>query len=77
MVRLTGTFQDITERKQVQEELAQRVVELERFNRLAVGREKRMVELKGQVNELSQELGRKPPYDLSFEEDRGVGGDEA
>jgi phage regulator Rha-like protein len=49
-----------------EEALAQRVEELERFRRLAVGRELRMIELKRQVNELSEQLGKEPPYDLSL-----------
>jgi len=59
-------FRDITERRQVEEELAQRVQALERFNRLAVGRELRMVELKRQINALSEQLGKEAPYDLSI-----------
>jgi hypothetical protein len=35
---------------------------------MAVGRERRMIELKQHVNELSQALGHPPPYDLSFTE---------
>lgn len=42
---------------------------LEEFNRLAVGREMRIIELKKQVNTLSTELGRPQPYDLSFAEE--------
>jgi PAS domain-containing protein len=60
---------DITERKRAEEELARRVEELERFNRLAVGRELRMIELKRQINELSEQLGKEPPYDVSFAEE--------
>ena len=56
----------ITILKQTEEALEHRVQELERFNRLAVGRELRMVELKGRINELSEELGKEPPYDLSL-----------
>jgi PAS domain S-box-containing protein len=59
-------FRDVTERKQAEEALAQRVEELERFHRLAVGRELRMIELKRQVNDLSEQLGKEPPYDLSI-----------
>jgi len=59
-------FRDITARKQAEEALAQRVEELERFHRLAVGRELRMIELKRQVNDLSEQLGKEPPYDLSL-----------
>jgi len=39
--------------------------ELERFNRYAVGRELRMVELKQDINRLSVKLGEKPPYNIS------------
>lgn len=41
-------------------------VELERFNNAMVGREMVMIELKKQVNELSRQLGREPPYALDF-----------
>lgn len=64
------------ERKQAEEELKQTMAELERsnaelehFKRLAVGRELRMVELKRQINALSEELGRESPYDISFAEE--------
>ena len=64
---------EIARRKQAEEELRQTVAELERtnaelelFNRLAVGRELRMIELKRQINELSEQLGKEPPYDLSL-----------
>ncbi len=64
---------DITERREAEEKLKQTVAdlertnaELERFNRLAVGRELRMIELKRQINELSEQLGKEPPYDVSL-----------
>lgn len=57
---------DVTAQKQAEDELRRRMVDLERFNRLAVDRELRMIELKRQVNALSQELGREMPYDISF-----------
>jgi len=66
--RLAVFGYDITKRKQAQKELAQHAQQLERFNRMAVGREVRMVELKRRVNELSEELGREPPYDVTFAE---------
>jgi GAF domain-containing protein len=42
----------------------EKVFELERFNRFAVDRELRMIELKEEVNQLCQDLGRTKPYDL-------------
>ncbi len=60
------------ERKQAEGVLHQKIKELaesneklEQFNKLAVGREQRMIELKVQVNELSKALGRPAPYALS------------
>ncbi len=48
------------------EELQKTVTDLERFNRLGVGREHRMIELKRQVNEMAGKAGVTPPYNLSF-----------
>jgi PAS domain S-box-containing protein len=66
-----GIMDDITHRREIEEELKRRAealarsnAELARFNRLAVGRELRMVELKQQVNELCQQLGKPQVYDL-------------
>ncbi len=54
-------------------ELARTISELERFNRLAVGREMRIIELKRKVNDMAQEAGKVPPYDLTFLQDKGNG----
>jgi PAS domain S-box-containing protein len=48
--------------------LERSVKELETFNKMAVGRENRMIELKRKINTLSMELGKEKPYDLSFAE---------
>ena len=61
---------DITERKRAEEAIKQRAAELERFHRLSVGREMQMIELKKEVNELAGQVGRPPPYELSFLEAR-------
>ncbi len=44
------------------------VQELERFNRVAVGRELRMIELKTEVNELCRKSGGSPRYQMEFGE---------
>lgn len=72
---LVGTIQDITDRCRAEEvllqhneRLARANRELERFNGLAVGRELRMIELKRQVNDLCEEMGRPPLHVLPDEQ---------
>ena len=69
------TLVDITARKRAEEELRRRMEELRatnedlaRFNRVAVDRELRMVELKKQINELCQKVGLAKRYDVEEEE---------
>jgi hypothetical protein len=64
--------QEIAERARTEAALVERSkelmrtnVELERFNRLAVGREQRMIDLKREINDLLQQAGKPPAYDLS------------
>ncbi|HSP17083.1 MAG TPA: PAS domain S-box protein [Thermoanaerobaculia bacterium] len=68
---LLGTVEDVTERQRAEEtlrhrneKLKQANLELERFNRLAVGRELRMIDLKREVNDLRAQLGQPEPYVL-------------
>lgn len=53
---------DITDRRQNEERLRKSMEELERFNRLMVGRELRVIELKKEVNALRLTLGQPPAY---------------
>ncbi|HEU5069284.1 MAG TPA: PAS domain S-box protein [Verrucomicrobiae bacterium] len=60
---------DITGRKETEEKLRAQADELRanydalaRFNRVVVGRELRMIELKREINELCRQLGRPAPY---------------
>ena len=57
-------FHDITERKAAQEALERKIEELRRFNEMAVDRELKMVELKKKINDLLQEMGKKPRYEI-------------
>lgn len=66
LLGMHGTIQDITARKSGEEEIRARNAELELVNQASVGRELRMIELKRDINRLARELGREPPYDLSF-----------
>lgn len=67
---------DITARKETEEALRQSHAELRlhaeeliRFNRVAVGRELRMIELKKEINEVCQRHGEDARYPLEFEQD--------
>ncbi len=72
-LRMVGTDTDITQRKEAEAELTSTVEELQQFDRLTVGREERMIELKHQVNEMARKAGLAPPYDTALVE-AGQGG---
>ena len=76
VVGVLGIFWDISQRKQVEEELRATVQDLDRFNRAAVNRETRMIELKREVNEMARKAGVAPPYDLAFAESCKEGTDD-
>ena len=60
---------DVERQREQEQMLSQQLAELERFNRLTVGRELRMVELKREVNAMAVAAGQTPPYDLSEQDD--------
>jgi len=66
---LDGFIIDITEKKITEEALKERTRELERFNKIMVNREMRIIEMKTKINELSTELGREIPYPPIWEAD--------
>ncbi len=73
---LAGYFTDVTSKKLAIEQERLRVEELKtanedlaRFNRAAVNREMRMIELKKEINDLCAKLGLQPRYELDFEKE--------
>jgi two-component system, chemotaxis family, CheB/CheR fusion protein len=58
---------DLIERHTAQQALRERMDEISRFNRVVVGRELRMIELKKEINELMLKLGLERRYPLEFE----------
>jgi PAS domain-containing protein len=75
--RIVVAIEDLTERTRAEDalrrshdDLRSHAEELLRFNRVAVDRELRMIELKKEINALRQRLGDPPPYALEFEQQR-------
>jgi hypothetical protein len=56
--------QDITERKHMEEEVRRNVEELERFRKMAIGREIKMIQLKEEINELLNQSGQGEKYEI-------------
>ena len=65
-VRMLGAHNDVTEVEASRRRLISQLEEVETLNRLAVGREKRMIELKQEVNAALALAGEAPRYDLGF-----------
>jgi hypothetical protein len=59
-----GMTTNITESKQMEEELRRNVDELEQFSKLAIGREIKMIQLKEKINELLGQLGQGEKYEI-------------
>jgi hypothetical protein len=58
-MRFVTVFEDITARKNSEIEIKRKMDELEKFHRISVGRELRMIELKKTVEQLKRKLGEK------------------
>jgi PAS domain S-box-containing protein len=59
---LQAIVRDMTKRKHAEEALLEKADELERFNRLMIGRELKMIELKKEINDLLVKSGSKEKY---------------
>ena len=62
--RLIGVHLDMTASKEAAQELQENLDELERFNRLVVGRELKMIQLKEEINSLLEEQDQNPKYKI-------------
>jgi PAS domain S-box-containing protein len=58
------TLEDITERKQAEKELKERMEDLERFSRLTINREEKMIQLKEEINALREQMGKEIKYKI-------------
>ncbi|MEE9536861.1 MAG: hypothetical protein V3V51_05395, partial [Desulfobacterales bacterium] len=61
---MTGVHLDITERRHMEDELRQKVDELQRFSKVAFGREKKMIQLKEEINELLDQMNQDKKYKI-------------
>ena len=58
------SLRDMTAHKHMEEELRRNLEELERFNKLALGREIKMIQLKEEINELLSQLNQDKKYKI-------------
>jgi len=58
------SLRDTTESKRMEADLRRNVEELERFNRLAIGRELKMIQLKEEINQLLRLLNQDQKYKI-------------
>src|SRR4030042_1540312 len=56
IVGVVALIRDITERKKTEQELKEKNEDLEKFNKFAVGRELKIIELKNKIRELEKKL---------------------
>ncbi len=60
--QLLESFVDLTGQKEAEDELQRNLNELEKFYKLAIGREEKMIALKEEVNHLLVQMGQKGKY---------------
>ncbi|MDD2799221.1 MAG: PAS domain S-box protein [Bacteroidales bacterium] len=64
LLYIEGFITDITVSKKIKKELEVKINELMQFQRVTVGRELAMIELKKEINKLSSDLGLEMPYTI-------------
>lgn len=61
-VGVLGVWRDVTEQNRAEERLKRTLEDMERFNQLMRGRERRTLELKAEINSLLKQLGQTKKY---------------
>jgi PAS domain S-box-containing protein len=61
-VGVMGVWRDVTEQNRAEERLKRTLEDMERFNQLMRGRERRTLELKAEINALLKQLGQTKKY---------------
>jgi len=62
ILSVLALVQDITQQKNAEQKLVNQLNEIERFNKLMIGRENKMIELKTEINALLEECGKSKKY---------------
>lgn len=66
-VGVLGVWRDVSEKDRAEERLKRTLEDMERFNQLMRGRERRTLELKAEINQLLKRLGQSPKYETTTE----------
>jgi len=61
---ICGISTDITDRKAAEKEMKEQMEELERFSRLTINREGKMIQLKEEINTLREQMGKEQRYKI-------------
>ncbi|MDD2500101.1 MAG: transporter substrate-binding domain-containing protein [Geobacter sp.] len=69
VIGVLGVYDDITEQKKAEKERADQFEELRRWQEVMLGREERIIQLKGQINELLARLHEPPRYGSAASEE--------
>jgi len=67
IIGIAGTTRDINARKQAEAKINEQLEELRRWHKITLGREGRILELKGEVNKMLAEAGKLPRYASAVE----------
>ena len=62
VIQMIEYSMDITEQKVAEENLKEKMNQIEKLNSFMTGREERIIELKGEVNDLLGKMGRTTKY---------------